>query len=150
MFEYMADAEAVADEIAKLYLKSSRYLSNELDKIFSRFRRKHHLSEAKARQLLNKMQDKASLDELKRVLSQEKDDAIKAELLAGLEAPAYQARLEAFQQKQNQIDMVMRGRIRGRKRYAIPASMLTLPMRAIISPCLTSNSAQDTDLPFLW
>lgn len=108
MFEYMADAEAVADEIAKLYLKSSRYLSNELDKIFSRFRRKHHLSEAKARQLLNKMQDKASLDELKRVLSQEKDDAIKAELLAGLEAPAYQARLEAFQQKQNQIDMVMR------------------------------------------
>lgn len=108
MFEYMAEAEEVADQIAKLYLKSSRYLSNELDKIFSRFRRKHHLSEAEARRLLNKMQDKASLDELKRVLRQEKDDAIKAELLAELEAPAYQARLEHLQQKQNQIDMVMR------------------------------------------
>ena len=108
MFEYMSEAEEVADQIAKLYLKSSRYLSNELDKIFSRFRRKHHLSEAEARQLLNKMQDKASLDELKRVLRQEKDDAIKAELLAELEAPAYQARLEHLQQRQNQIDMVMR------------------------------------------
>lgn len=108
MFEYMSEAEEVADQIAKLYLKSSGYLSNELDKIFSRFRRKHHLSEAEARRLLSKMQDKASLDELKRVLSQEKDDAVKAELLAELEAPAYQARLEHLQQKQNQIDMVMR------------------------------------------
>ena len=108
MFEYMAEAEEVADEISKLYLKSSRYLSYELDKIFSRFRRKHHLSEAEARRLLNKMQNKASLDELKRVLSEEKDDAVKAELLAELEAPVYQARLEHLQQKQNQIDMVMR------------------------------------------
>ena len=108
MFEYMAEAEAVADDISKLYLKSSGYLSNELDKIFSRYRRKHHLSEAEARRLLSKMQDRASLDELKRVLSQEKDDAVKAELLAELEAPAYQARLEHLQQKQNQIDMVMR------------------------------------------
>nr|DAL30257.1 MAG TPA_asm: minor capsid protein [Caudoviricetes sp.] len=108
MFEYMVEAEAVADEISKLYLKSSGYLSHELDKIFSRFRRKHHLSEAEARRLLTKMRDKASLDELKRVLREEKDDAIKAELLAELEAPAYQARLEHLQQKQNQIDMVMR------------------------------------------
>lgn len=108
MFEYMAEAEEVADDISKLYLKSSGYLSNELDKIFSRYRRKHHLSEAEARRLLSKMQDRASLDELKRVLSQEKDDAVKAELLAELEAPAYQARLEHLQQKQNQIDMVMR------------------------------------------
>ena len=37
MFEYMVEAEAVADEISKLYLKSSGYLSHELDKIFSRF-----------------------------------------------------------------------------------------------------------------
>lgn len=108
MFEYMAEAEEVADEISKLYLKSSRYLSYELDKIFRRFRRKHHLSEAEARRLLSKMQDRASLDELKNVLSQEKNDVVKAELLAELEAPAYQARLEHLQQKQNQIDMVMR------------------------------------------
>ena len=108
MFEYMSEAEEVADQIAKLYLKSSGYLSHELDKIYNRFRRKHHLSEAEARRLLNKMRDKASLDELKHVLREEKDDAIKAELLAELEAPAYQARIEHLQQKQNQIDMVMR------------------------------------------
>ena len=108
MFEYMVGSEEVADEISKLYLKSSRYLSYELDKIYNRFRKKHHLSETEARRLLDKMQNKASLDELKRVLSQEKDDVVKAELLAELEAPAYQARLEHLQQKQNQIDMVMR------------------------------------------
>ena len=35
MFQYMAKAEDTADEIAKLYQKSSGYLSTELDKILT-------------------------------------------------------------------------------------------------------------------
>lgn len=105
MFEYMAGAEETADEISELYLKASRYLSNELDQIFERFRKKHNLSESEARRLLNQMHDRASLDELKSLLREESGN--QAELLAELESPAYQARMERLQQLQNQIDLTM-------------------------------------------
>lgn len=105
MFAYMAEAEEVADEISKLYLKASRYLSLELDQIFQRFRKKHGLSEAEARKLLSRMHDRASLDELKRLLREGTGDH--AQLLAELESPAYQARLERLQQLKNQIDLTM-------------------------------------------
>lgn len=105
MFHYMAGAEQTADEISKLYLKASRQISLELDQIFERFQKKHHLSEAEARQMLNQMRDRTSLDELKEVLRQGEGD--KAELLAELESPAYQARMERLQQLQNQIDLTM-------------------------------------------
>lgn len=107
MFDYMVQAEQVADEISKLYLKASRYISLEMDQIFERFQKKHKLSEAEARRLLNTLQDKTSIDELKRALKAEKDDQTKAEILAELESPAYQARIEKLQQTQNQLDQVM-------------------------------------------
>lgn len=107
MFDYMEDAEQVADEIAKLYLKASRYLSLEMDQIFERFQRKHKLSETEARRLLNMLRDKTSIDELKEALRACKDDQTKTELLAELESSAYQARIEKLQQTQNQLDQVM-------------------------------------------
>lgn len=107
MFEYMQSAEETADDIAKLYQKSSGYISHELDMIFERFQKKHKLSEAEARRLLSMLQDKDSIDELKLALKNGSDDKTKAEILAELEAPAYQARLERLQQLQNQIDMTM-------------------------------------------
>lgn len=105
MFAYMAGAEEVADDISKLYLKASRYLSLELDQIFQRFRKKHSLSEAEARKLLARMRDRASLDELKRLLQEGTEDH--AQILAELESPAYQARMERLQQLKNQIDLTM-------------------------------------------
>lgn len=103
----MASAEDAADEIAQLYLKASRYLSVDMDKIFERFQKKHKLSETEARKLLNMLQDKTSIDELKTALRNGGDDKAKAEILAELEAPAYQARLERLQQLQNQLDLTM-------------------------------------------
>lgn len=105
MFQYMAKAEYTADEIAKLYQKSSGYLSTELDKIFDRYRRKHRLSEAEAYRLLNSLHDKTSLDELKEALRAGGD--AERDILAELEGPAYQARLERLQQLQNQLDLTM-------------------------------------------
>lgn len=102
----MAKAEDAADEIAKLYLKSSGYVSAELDKIFSRYRRKHHLSESEAYRLLNSLHDKTSIDSLKAALRA--GDGVKKDILAELEGPAYQARLERLQQLQNQLDLAMR------------------------------------------
>lgn len=107
MFRYMEQAEKSAEEISRLYLKSSRYISLELDEIFERFQKKHKLSEKEAYRLLNSMKDKTSLDELKAALKSGGSDKTKAEILAELESPAYQARLERLQQLQNQLDLTM-------------------------------------------
>ena len=107
MFGYMEDAEKAANEISALYLKASRYISAELDAIFERYRKKHHLSEEEAHRLLNQLHDKTSIDELKEALRADKTDQSKADILAELESPAYQARLERLQQTQNQLDLTM-------------------------------------------
>lgn len=107
MFRYMEKAERTADEIAKLYLKASRHLSLEADEIFERFVRKHKLSESEARQLLNTLHDRTSLDELKEALRADPNHAEKSAILAELESPAYQARLERLQQTQNELDRIM-------------------------------------------
>ncbi|MTK08445.1 MAG: phage head morphogenesis protein [Hungatella sp.] len=107
MFRYLEQAEKTAEEISKLYLKSSRYISLELDEIFERYQKKHKLSEKEAFRLLSSMKDKTSLDELKAALRSDGSDKTKADILAELESPAYQARLERLQQLQNQLDMTM-------------------------------------------
>lgn len=107
MFRYMEQAERAAEEISRLYLKSSRHISLELDEIFERYQKKHKLSEKEAYRLLNSMKDKTSLDELKAALRSGGSDKTKAEILAELESPAYQARLERLQQLQNQLDLTM-------------------------------------------
>lgn len=106
MFEYMQSAEDTADEIAKLYQKSSGYLSAELDKIFERYKRKHHLTDSEARRLLNTLHDKTSIDDLKAALRA--GDGVEKDILAELESPAYRARLEHLEQLQNQLDQTMR------------------------------------------
>lgn len=107
MFEYMQSAEDTADEVSKLYQKASGYISRELDRIFERYKRKHHLTDAEAYRLLNTLRDKTSLDELKKALKAPGRGQTAADLLAELESPAYQARLERLQQLQNQIDLAM-------------------------------------------
>ncbi|WP_368295851.1 minor capsid protein [Enterocloster citroniae] len=107
MFDYMQSAEDTADDIAKLYQKSSGYISHELDKIFERYKRKHHLTNAEAYRLLNEIKDKTSLDELKQALRAPGRGQTAADILAELESPAFQARLERLQQLQNQIDLTM-------------------------------------------
>ena len=103
----MEQAEKTADQISTLYLKASRHISLDMDEIFERYQKKHKLSEKEAYRLLNSMKDKTSLDELKAALKSGSSDKTKAEILAELESPAYQARLERLQQLQNQLDMTM-------------------------------------------
>lgn len=107
MFEYMAKAEDAADEIAKLYQKSSGYLSAQMDQIFERFKSKHHLSDSEAYRLLHTLQDQSSINALKSALKAATGDQAKAKILAELESPAYQSRLERLQQLQNQLDLTM-------------------------------------------
>lgn len=102
----MEKAEDAADEISQVYLKASRYISLEMDQIFERFVRKHKLSENEARRLLGMLHDTTSIEDLKEALRA--GNGVKAEILAELESPAYQARLERLQQLQNDLDRTMR------------------------------------------
>lgn len=105
MYEYMESAEEAASKISQVYLKSSRYISLQASDIFDKYMTKHNLSEADARRMINTMQDKASLDELLRKLSE--GEGGKKELKAKLESSAYQARLERLKQLQNQLDLML-------------------------------------------
>jgi SPP1 gp7 family putative phage head morphogenesis protein len=82
------------------------YISTKADEIFERFKRKHNLSESEARRLIALLHDKASIDELKRLL--DSSDIKSASIVAELESVAYQARLERLRQLQNEIDLVMK------------------------------------------
>lgn len=113
MFHYMQSAEDTADEIAKLYQKSSGYLSAELDKIFERYKCKHHLTDADAYRLINSLHDKTSIDELKEALRA--GGGVEKDILAELESPAYRARLERLEQLQNQLDATMKNVYRKEK-----------------------------------
>lgn len=104
-FNVFQKAEDTADQIAVLYLKASRYLSLQADAIFEKYQTKHKLSETEARQLINAMQDRASLDELLQKLRDGGGES-KRDLLSQLESPAYRARLERLQQLQLQLDFV--------------------------------------------
>lgn len=106
-YEHFQKAEDTADQISKLYLKASRYLSIQADEIFEKYQTKHRLSEAEARRLINTLQDKTSLDELLLKLKSSESSKEKRDLITQLEAPAYQARLENLRQVQNQLDIIM-------------------------------------------
>lgn len=106
MYYYMQEAEDVADEIAKLYQKASAWLTQQIKEIFEKYMKKHRLTEAEARRLINLIYNKPSIDEMITALKNG-DFEDKAELIAELEAPAYQARIEHFRQLQNQLDLVM-------------------------------------------
>lgn len=106
-FGYYQKAEDIADQIATVYQKASRYLSIMADEIFECYMTKHGLSEAEARELINQLTDKESLDELL-IKLRNATDSSKKELLKQIEAPAYQARLERLRQLQNQMDLMMK------------------------------------------
>lgn len=108
VFNYYQKAEDTANQIAKLYLKASRYLSFEAADIFEKYQTKHGLSEAEALKLINTLQDKTSIAELLQKLQNGDKDESRKKLLQQLEAPAYQARLERLRQIQNQLDYVMK------------------------------------------
>jgi len=118
MYSYMEKAEHSADEIANLYLKASRWMSREADKIFERYMTKHNLSEEKALKLINTLNDRTSLDEMMQKLKSGDYKDERKELLVKLESGAYQSRIEHLKQLQNQLDYVMRNIYEQEKRIS--------------------------------
>lgn len=106
MYDDMQKAEETADDIAKVYLQSSKYLQLQMEGVFEKYKTKHKLSDAEARRLLESM-DSTTVQEMLQKLKNGESDRTKKELLAELEAPAYQARISRLMELQSQIDSVM-------------------------------------------
>lgn len=104
MYQFMEDAEETADLIARVYRKASLQLEYAARDIFEKFMIKYDLSETEAWQIINSIQDKNSIDQLKQELQNRKRDS---EILKQLESPAYRARLERLQDLMTQVDVVM-------------------------------------------
>lgn len=106
MYESMEKAEGAADDIAKVYMQASKYLQLGMKGVFEKYQTGHKLSAAEARHLLDSM-DSATVQEMLQKLKRGESEKSKRELLAELEAPAYQARISRLEELQKQIDSVM-------------------------------------------
>ena len=107
MWDYMQDAEKTADEVAKLYLNSARYLQKTIDGIFTKYMKKNALKEKEAKELIGRLYDRTSIRELLQKLRAAESTEEREEFLREVEAPAYQARIQRLEALQEQIDLIM-------------------------------------------
>lgn len=107
MYHAMEDAEKTAQKIARIYRKALTQLTYAARDVFDKYRKDYGLSEVEAWELLNKMQDKASIDELLLALRNEKTRKGRQDILEVLEAPAYTSRIERFKDMMQQVDFLM-------------------------------------------
>lgn len=108
MYEQMKDAEATADVVARIYRSASSQIVFTAQDIFEKYMTKHKLSQTEAWNLLNRMQDKDSIQNLLMELKNKDSGENKQELIKELEAPAYRARIERLQDLLQQVDAVMK------------------------------------------
>ena len=106
-YEAFEDAEKTAKVIARYYAGASSFLIRKAERVFEKFRQKHHLTEAEAKALLSRVRDKKSAAELLERLRASVNRQEKEELLSEIEAPAYRARLMRLVELQDNTDRVM-------------------------------------------
>ena len=104
MYEYIQEADRVADEVGKAYLQAAGYLEAQAKKIFDTYQKGGSLSEAEARRLLNDVGNATDYDALKKAYNRVKDPDLKQTLLNQLNAPAYRARIERLKQLREDLD----------------------------------------------
>jgi SPP1 gp7 family putative phage head morphogenesis protein len=107
MWEYMEDAEITAERISKVYGNSSRYIEKEIEAIYDRFTTKYNLTKDEAYAIIGQLNGNKKFDALNKVISNSANEKAKLRL-AELESPAYIARIERFNQLQDNIDEMMR------------------------------------------
>ena len=69
MYEYQKQADAVAVDIAKAYIKATNVINAEVKRIFAAFQAHNGLSEAEARRLLKHAPNKITANSLKKLVS---------------------------------------------------------------------------------
>lgn len=148
MYHAMEDAEKTAQKIARIYRKALTQLTYAARDVFDKYRKDYGLSEVEAWELLNKMQDKASIDELLLALRNEKTRKGRQDILKVLEAPAYTSRIERFKDMMRQVDFLMQNVYEQEKQF--DTTFLRIwPETATIKPFIIPKDRRAMDLLFL-
>lgn len=101
MWNCMEEAEGSYQDIAKLYLKASRYLQERMRGIFENYIKQTGLSETEARKLMSRL---GTSDLRKLIKSLPKE--VQAQI--GTDTAAYGARIHRYEELQRQVDSVMK------------------------------------------
>lgn len=105
IYEAMKDAESIADQMSRTYMKASVWLNEQGRDIFERFRKKWDLSEEEARKLIEAAGNGATAQQLVQtyMASGGKDKT----LIREMESYAFRARLERLADISLQLDRIM-------------------------------------------
>ena len=104
MVDWQSQADAVADDIAKAYIKATNAINAEIKQIFAAFQVHNGLSDAEARRLLKHAQDKITADSLKKLVGKITDPEKRAAMEAVIESPAYAWRIGRLEALQENVD----------------------------------------------
>lgn len=105
MIEYQSEADAVADEVAKAYVRATKAINAEMYKIFNTFTFESGLSESEVRDLLNKKASRKTLNKFKAALETVEEPKERREMINAINAPAYAHRIGRFETLQKNIDV---------------------------------------------
>lgn len=97
MARYHRAASSTIDTVTRAYDKAVKDLTTEIEAIFETFGNNGQLGPTVAKQVLNEAISRGEWDALKASLSQIKDDDMRRQVLAKLNAPAYRARITRLQ-----------------------------------------------------
>lgn len=117
MYQHMEEAEKLAKELDIAYRKAALYLQGEAEQILNKYQDKYNLTRAEAEYLLKNSNVPENVEELRRLLSKDKERY--KELLQELETPAYKARIDNLANVYGQLDSIVLPMIANERRKHI-------------------------------
>lgn len=106
-FNVFTKAEKEADEIARLYAKSSVYLDSGMQRIFDKFKEKYGLTDAEAKRVLEQSKDRGSIDAALQALENVPQTDSVLQLRQVIESAAFAARIARIRQLETNVDKLM-------------------------------------------
>ncbi len=104
MYEYQQMADETANDIADAYIRATKYINSEVEKIFRTYSINCGINEDEARELLNNLPDDIRLNDLKAIVNEIKDPKERQDLINIINSPAYSYRIRRLEELQSDID----------------------------------------------
>ena len=116
MYQQMEKAEDTSRKVSKIYAKSSEYISDKSNKLFSKFKKEYRLSDREARKIVKAMRSYNSSKELKRVLMNQNINENTKRIIDEITSSGYAFRLNYFDELQSEVDNTIRDIYKAEKR----------------------------------
>ncbi len=108
IYQQMEKAEDTSRKVSKIYAKSSEYISDKSNKVFSKLKKEYGLSDRDARKIVKDMRSNNSSKELKRVLMNQTISDDTKLIINEITSSGYAFRLNYFDELQSEVDNIIR------------------------------------------